>query len=210
MADRDDSDTDDKRDGDHEPNLTDDLSDEEAERLLADAVDDDDDSDEDESDTQARKKESDKDLGGLRDELAKWKSLARRHERQMKDATGRLKKYEDQNKSEAERLQEAAQESGKRAEKAEQALRRREIAEDRAPEHATLAQIKAVAKRLSGDDDEALEADADELFALLAPEPAKPRTPQRPKERLRGGGEPDEEPEETDPRKLADAIRRSR
>ena len=43
-----------------------------------------------------------------------------------------------------------------------------------------------------------------------APEPVKSRTPSRPKERLRGGGDPEEEPEENDPRRLADLIRKSR
>jgi murein DD-endopeptidase MepM/ murein hydrolase activator NlpD len=199
------SDTDD-HDDDHESRITDDMSDEDAERLLADAVDDDDDSDDDSDSADGKKKRSDKDAAATAAELAKWKQLARRHERAYKETSGKLKKYEDQNKSETERLQETAQESATRAAKAEAALRRREIAEERAPAHATLAQIKAVAKRLSGDDDEALEADADELFELLAPEPAKPRTPQRPKERMRGGGDPEEEVEETDPRKLAEMV----
>lgn len=206
------SDTDQQHDDDHEPDLAGGLTDEDAEKLLSDAVDsdDEDDSDEDDQDGSSRAKRSDKDLTRLQEDLAKWRSLARKHERSAKDASGRLKRYEDANKSESQRMQEAAQESRTRAEKAEAALRRREIAEERAPEHATLAQIKAVAKRLSGDDDDALADDADELFALLAPEPPKTRTPSRPKERLRGGGEPDEEPEETDPRRLADLIRRSK
>lgn len=204
------SDTDDQQhEDDHEPDLTGELNDEDAERLLSDAIDDAD--EDDDSDGSSRsKKPADKDLGKLQDELLKWRSLARKHERQAKESSGRLKKYEDQNKSEAERLQEAAQESRTRAERAEANLRRREIAEERAPEHASLAQIKAVAKRLSGESDEDMEADADELFSLLAPEPPKPRTPSRPKERLRGGGEPDEEPEEQDPRRLADLIRKNR
>lgn len=206
------SDTDDQHDDDdHEPDLTGDLSDEDAAKLLSDEDDaDENDSNEDDDSGSSRSKRPDKDREKLQEELLKWRSLARKHEKAAKETSGRLKKYEDQNKSEAERLSEAAQESRTRAEKAEAALRRREIAEDRAPEHATLAQIKAVAKRLSGDDDDALEADADELFALLAPEPPKARTTQRPKERMRGGGDPDEEPEETDPRKLADLIRKSR
>lgn len=201
------SDTDDQQHDDVELEI----NDEDAERLLDDDSDDENDSNDDDQDGSSRSKRPDKDLAKLQDELQKWRSLARKHERQAKDASGRLKKYEDQNKSEAERLQEAAQESRTRAERAEANLRRREIAEERAPEHATLAQIKAVAKRLSGESDEDLEADADELFALLAPEPPKARTPQRPKERLlRGGGEPDEEPDEMDPRKLADRILKNR
>lgn len=201
------SDTDDQNDqNDVETDELDGISEEDAERLLSDAVDEGDDTDD--SGDAKRSERSDTDLDKLRNELTKWRSLARKHEKQYKETSGRLKQYEDQNKSESERLQEAAQESRTRAERAEAMLRRREIAEERAPEHATIAQIKAVAKRLSGDSDEELEADADELFSFLAPEPAKPRTPQKPRERLKGGGDPDEEPEITDPRQLADAIRK--
>jgi hypothetical protein len=204
------SDTDDQNQQENvETSELDGITDEDAERLLSDAVDDSDSDDENENDSGSDKQSqrSDTDLDKLRGELQKWKSQARKHERQYKETSGRLKQYEDQNKSEAERLQEAAQESRTRAERAETALRRREIAEDRAPEHASLAQIKAVAKRLSGESDEDMEADADELFALLVPEPSKVRTPTRPKERLRGGGDPEEEPEELDPRKLADMVK---
>lgn len=203
------SDTDDQPDDVTDTDELGDISDEDAERLLADAIDSDSDDDTDERPA----KKSDTDLDGLRGEIAKWRGLARKHEKQFKTASARLKEFEDQGKSEAERLQETVQDTRTRAEKAEAALRRREIAEDRAPAHATLAQIKAVAKRLSGDSDEDLEADADELFALLVPEPSKTRTAERPREALkrpRGGSDPDDEPEENDPRKLADLIRAKR
>lgn len=64
------------------------------------------------------------------------------------------------------------------------------------------------AKRLTGTTREELEADADDLAETL-PQPA-PNVPlsQKPRENLRGGGRPDEEPEETDPRKLAAKIPR--
>jgi hypothetical protein len=179
------------------------ISDEDAERLLSDAVDTDDDADdgEDQAPGDSRLKRSDTELDKLRDEATKWRSLARKHERSAKETSAKLRKYEDQNKSEAQRLQEAAEEHRTRAEKAESALRRREIAEERAPAHATLAQIKAVAKRLSGD----------ELFGLLVPAPPKASTPGRPKERLRpGNADPEEGETETDPRKLADMVRRNR
>lgn len=145
-------------------------------------------------------------------EAEKWRKLSRQNEATAKQRADALKKYEDANKSESERLQEALTTHQSRAEKAEAALKRREVAETRAPEHATVAQIRAVAKRLAGDSDDELEADADELFALLAPAPAPvpARTPSRPKEQLRGGGDPNEEPEENDPRKLAARIPRRR
>jgi hypothetical protein len=176
------------------------ISEDDAEKLLADP---------DEADSPKPSATDDKDWKA---EAEKWRKLSRQNEATAKQRAEALKKYEDANKSEAERLQEALTTHQTRAEKAEAALKRREIAESRAPEHATVAQIKAVAKRLAGESDDDLEADADELFALLAPAPAPaaPKTPSRPKERLRGGGDPDDEPEETDPRKLAALIPRRR
>lgn len=59
--------------------------------------------------------------------------------------------------------------------------------------------------RLKGDTEEEILADAEKLLTLVAGRKAP--TP-RPKEALRGGGKPDAEPEETDPRKLAALIPR--
>src|SRR5690606_18289491 len=145
-------------------------------------------------------------------EAEKWRAMSRKNEKSFKEMAAKLKQYEDANKSESERLQEAYESYKTRAEKAEAQLLRREIAERLAPEHATAKQIAQVAKRMSGDDEEALESDAAELFELIAPEPkTAPKTPTRPKERLKGGGvEPSEEPEETDPRKLAALVPRRR
>jgi hypothetical protein len=178
-----------------------DISDDEAEQLLADAV--------------AEQDQSEKPVADDKDwkaEAERWKSLSRKNEKSFKDTSAKLKQYEDQNKTELQRLQEERDSGMTRAEKAEAALKRRELAEQFAPEHATVAQIKAVAKRLSGADDDELEADAKELFELIAPEPkAAPKVAgSRPKERLKGGSEPDEAPEVTDPRKLADLIPRRR
>jgi hypothetical protein len=161
--------------------------------------------------------ESEKDSTDWKAEAEKWKKLSRQNEKSAAERAAALKKYEDAKKSESERLQEERDSHKTRAEKAEAALKRREIAESFAPDHATVRQIAQVAKRISGDDDDALEADAKELFELLAPapEPAEPKagtkTPARPKERLKGGtAEPDEEPEESDPRKLAALLPRRR
>lgn len=64
------------------------------------------------------------------------------------------------------------------------------------------------AKRLTGTTREEIEADADDLADTL-PQP-EPRAvlSRKPRENLRGGGRPDDEPEETDPRKLAAKIPR--
>lgn len=59
--------------------------------------------------------------------------------------------------------------------------------------------------RLKGDTEEEILADAEKLLALVA---GRKAPTQRPKENLRGGGNPNEEPDETDPRKLAAKIPR--
>jgi hypothetical protein len=129
--------------------------------------------------------------------------------RELEAARAKLKTFEDQGKTESQRLQEERDSHRSRAEKAEAALKRREVAEQMASEHAMVAQIRAVAKRVTGDTDEDLEADAKELFELLGAGSApSAKTPQKPKERLRGGSDPDEDVEETDPRKLAGLIPR--
>lgn len=177
-----------------------DLSEEEAEDLL----------EEDDADDSGGDSEEDS-PNPLQDEVDKWKSLSRKNEKAFKTASDKLKKYEQADMTETQRLQTTAAEHQSRAEKAEAQAKALQVAMERAPEHATLAQVRAVAKRVRGDDDDALEADADELFELLAPESKAPKTPQRPKERLKGGSaEPDEDPEETDPRKLAELLPRRR
>jgi hypothetical protein len=122
----------------------------------------------------------------------------------------KLKEYEDRDKTDTQRLQEALDEAKGRATKAESGALKLQTAIDRAPDGASMTQIRAVAKRLSGDTEEELQSDADELFELLAPatETTKKPLPGKPQERLAGGGDPGEEPDETDPRKLADAIGR--
>lgn len=185
-----------------------DVTDEEAEQLLGAAVAEQEREGGDADDSEDSGEESsDRDDNPLREEIAKWKSLARKHEKQFKTTSDELRKYKDADKSESERLQERASTAESRAGTAEARAKALEIAMERAPEHATLAQVRAVAKRVRGDDDDELEADADELFELMAPK-AGAKTPQRPKERLKGGAAPDEEPEETDPKKLAALIPR--
>lgn len=181
-----------------------DITDDDAEQLLADA-------DGEDSDNAGEKppREAEKDSRNWQADAERWKSLSRKHENAAKQNAARLKKYEDANKSESERLLEERDSHKTRAEKAEASLKRLQIAQSVAPEHATFAQLQKVLKRMAGDDDEALEDDARELWADYAPEPVKPKTTTRPKERLRGGGAPDEDdPDDTDdPRRLADLIR---
>lgn len=129
----------------------------------------------------------------------------------LAEAQKALSKYSDRDKSETQRLTEERDAAKVELAKATSAIKRREFAEEHAPEHATAAQIRAVAKRLSGDTDAELEADAKELYALIAPESSKPSVSSKPKERLRGGGDPtDEGAGEMDPRKLAAQVSRAR
>lgn len=195
---------------DKNPELDDDLDDDK------DALDDDKDDKGDKGDD--KKPDNDKsDLGDAgKKALDAMKRERNAAKKALADVQAKLKSYEDKDKTETERLAEAAEEAKSRAAKAETTHRKLATAMDRAPEGATLAQIKAVAKRLSGDSEEEMEADADELFALLAPATSKEDVDDRkkplkgrPKERLRGGGDPDDdEPDEMDPRKLADLIGR--
>lgn len=63
---------------------------------------------------------------------------------------------------------------------------------------------KEIASRLQGKDRDEMVADAEKLLELLAPT-KRPAT-RRPAEQLRGGGDPDREPEETDLKKLGERM----
>src|SRR5699024_5928901 len=104
--------------------------------------------------------------------------------------------------SESERTSEKLSAAEKRAEEAESRLLRLEVAQEKG---LTAAQ----AKRLVGGTREELESDADELLdTFKVGSSGRTTRTHRPKEALKTGRSPDEEPEETDPRKLAANIRR--
>jgi hypothetical protein len=138
-------------------------------------------------------------------EAEKWKSLARKHEKQAKenvDAAKKLQEIEDANKSETQKLQDKAAESDKRAAEAEARALRLEVASEKG---LTAKQ----ASRLVGTTKEELEADADELLESFGGKDDKKddtSTSRRPKERLKSGATPSSEPEELDPKKLADRV----
>lgn len=132
---------------------------------------------------------------GLRRRLAELEPLAQK-----------AKDLEDASKTETERLAGDRDTYKGRAETAEASLSKLQIALDTAPEGASLAQVKAVARRVTGADDDERTADAAELYELLGVTGKKAPVVRKPKETLRGGADPDEEPEETDPRKLAALI----
>lgn len=118
-----------------------------------------------------------------------------------------LKKAQDSSKSDMEKVREQIAALETRAEKAE-----------REALVATVAQAKkipaALASRLSGTTQEELEADADGLVEALNLDgseegsSSKPPPGRRPNAQLRPGSGSEEEPEETDPMKLAAKVPR--
>ena len=122
-------------------------------------------------------------------------------EKRAKDLEARIKEFEDKDKTEAQKAADAKAEADKRAETAEAKALRLEVAFEK-------GLTPKQAKRLTGSTREELEADADELLEDFKPSDDKDRKPPttRPRERLRGGTDPDDEPEETDPAKLAASI----
>lgn len=143
-------------------------------------------------------------------EAEKWKALARKHEGQAKanaTAAQELATIKEADKTEAQKAADKAAEAEQRASSAEMASLRIDVALDKAPDGMSIAQVRKLAKRLSGATREELEADADELFAEF--EPARPDDPKRrPKERLKTGATSVDEPDELDPSKLAARVPR--
>lgn len=129
-------------------------------------------------------------------EAEKWKALARKHEGQAKQnatAAQKLQEIEDAKKSAEQKAADKAAELEQRATTAELTTLRYDVALDKAPDGMSIAQVRKLAKRLSGSTREELEADADELFADFAPaDDEKPddTSRRRPKERLKAGAVP--------------------
>lgn len=194
-------------DDDHDDDQHDD--DEDAQRALADAVDgDDEDDDEDSSSSDSDDDSDDDDDEELGDKgkraLDRMKDERKRLRTQLAESKAKVKKYEDANKSEKEKLSDDATSHKTRADKAEKDLWRLQIAMDK-------GLTRKQAGRLTGDSLEELEADADELLDLFKDKQSTAKKPAgKPKEKLSGGGgaEADNEPDETDPKKLAARIPR--
>lgn len=132
-----------------------------------------------------------------RDQLTKARKEAAGYRTKLRETeplAQKAKELEEASKTEAQKLAEERDTHRSRADKSEVALLRMEVALDKAPETMSLAQVRKLSKRLSGSTQEELEADAEELFAEFTGKPDD-RT-RRPKERLRSGTAPDEEPDE--------------
>lgn len=148
--------------------------------------------------------EPDDDLGdsGKR-ALAAERRAKREAEQKAKDLEARLKELEDKDKSEGEKLAAKLAAAEKDAADAKAAVLRYEVAGEK-------GLTPAQARRLVGTTKEELLADADDFLEALKPAgggsggPA----PSKPKEDLKGGGDPDEAPVVVDPSKLAESVPR--
>lgn len=138
------------------------------------------------------------DVDALRAALAKANDDAKRHRlrnKELEPLAERAKQLEESQKTETERLTERLTAAEKRALDAV----RYEVALDK-------GLTRSQAKRLVGNTPEELAADADELLADLGHTEATPPVTRRPAERLRGGSEPEQEPEEKDVRKIGERM----
>jgi len=149
-------------------------------------------------------------------EAEKWKKLSRQNEKNLRDAQKKIDEFENKALTESQRLEKERDGYRSTAESASSQLKHMNVAIEHAPEHATLAQLRKVAKRLRGDSDDDLEADAKELWADFAPAPSSEGAPKsgsvvgKPKERLKGGADPDEAVDEMNPAKIVANIPRAR
>jgi hypothetical protein len=144
--------------------------------------------------------------------IAKANREAANLRKRLKELEPKAKKadeLENEKKSESERLTEAKTKLEREASEAKQDAMRMRVALKKG-----LSETQA--KRLVGETEEDLEADADELLDSFKPkeddetqeDESTKKKPSRPRERLKPGTAPSAEPDETDPAKLAAAVSR--
>lgn len=133
----------------------------------------------------------------------KWKAMARKHETEARKAQKELDDIRNAGKSEIEKLTDRATKAEQDAARSGSLALRYEVAGEK-------GLSSSLAKRLHGSTREELEADADALLEEFGEKGNgdKPTPGGRPKEALRGGNKPDDEPDEKDPRKLAGNVPR--
>lgn len=143
------------------------------------------------------------------DELPEWarKALSKANSeaasyrtklREVEPLAAKARELEESQKTEQQKLAEALEAAKTDGKNASDELLRLRVAMRK-------GLTESQAKRLVGSTLEELEADADELLASFG---SKTPVPGKPRERLRAGGDPDEEPDETDPAKLAAKLPR--
>jgi len=142
-------------------------------------------------------------------EAAKWKAMSRKHEAQAKanaDAAKRLAELEEANKTESQKLADKATVAEKRAADAEAKATRYEVAAELGIQAKHLKYLAGATREEIEESAKGILADFPETYAGSDKDASG--KPTRPKERLRSGAAPDEEPDETDPRKLAAMVPR--
>ncbi len=107
-----------------------------------------------------------------------------------KELEAELQQFRDRDLSEQEKAANKTADAEQRAVLAERTALRLDVALDKAPEGMPIAQVRKLAKRLTGETREEFEADAEELFAEFAPKEEPADTRRRPQERLRPGSVP--------------------
>lgn len=135
-------------------------------------------------------------LEQARKEAAKYRTKAK----ELEPLAAKAQELEEAGKGEVQKLADrlaAAEKAG--TESSIQAMRL-EVALEK-------GLTKTQAKRLVGSTVEELQADADDLLASFKSEPSEPPPPGKPREQLRGGGQPQEDPK-PDIRKVVSEIPR--
>jgi chromosome segregation ATPase len=150
-------------------------------------------------------KDDQKDLGDAGKKALEEERKARRDaEKQLKAVNDRVRELEDKDKSDSEKLTSRVAELEKELSTERSRAMRLEVAIDK-------GLTKTQARRLVGDTEDDLVADADDLLSSFKPsDETKPAPPGSiPKENLRPGAAPDTpEPTKEDIRKAIDAIPR--
>lgn len=155
------------------------------------------------------KKTDDAGRAGGQDQLKKDLARERRDRQalqaQLDEVSKKLEAHEKAKLSDTEKLSAERDEIKAELDKARAEVLRMTVASEKG---LTAAQ----AKRLVGSTKEELEADAEELLETFVgkrddgdDDSGSGPPSSRPREKFRGGGKPDSEPEETDERKLADS-----
>jgi hypothetical protein len=129
--------------------------------------------------------------------LAKANAEAAEARLKLKDLeplAAKAKELEDAQKTETEKLTEALNAAKAEGATSASSLLRVEVALDKAPDGMSAKDVARYAKRLHGSTREELEADAEEFFKDFAGTKKQPPG-NKPRETLRGGGDPTAEPE---------------
>jgi hypothetical protein len=135
------------------------------------------------------------------DDVEAMRAALRKANREAADSRAKLKALEDVGKSELDKLRDDNQ---RLARELGDALGRADRFEVAIAKGLNASQ----AKRLVGATRDELEADADEIIEAFPATSGSPPPSRRPAPNLRGGTEPNEEPDEMDPAKLAAGLPR--